>query len=74
MGKKSNNDQGHDAAELAPNPARKSAEDDDTTLLELVRRGCLTRPQISAGTQVSRAPVAPLALLLKELDSDRGDR
>ena len=61
-------------AELgAPAQGRPQAVD-DATLAELVRTGVLRPPLIGPGGDVPRRPVLPLATLLEELTSDRGDR
>jgi antitoxin (DNA-binding transcriptional repressor) of toxin-antitoxin stability system len=46
----------------------------DAALAEAVRAGWLRPPVLPIGTIPPRAPVAPLAELLAELDHDRGDR
>jgi antitoxin (DNA-binding transcriptional repressor) of toxin-antitoxin stability system len=46
----------------------------DAALAEAVRAGWLRPPVLPVGTIPPRAPVAPLAELLAELDEDRGER
>jgi antitoxin (DNA-binding transcriptional repressor) of toxin-antitoxin stability system len=61
-------------AELtAPSHGREKSVD-DAALAELVRTGCLTPPLLGPGGEVPRRPVARLAVLLQELNSDRADR
>ena len=57
----------------APAPVRGMSVD-DAALAELVRTGCLTPPLLGPGGEVPRRPVARLAVLLQELNSDRADR
>ena len=61
-------------AELVPPTQGRAAPLDDAVLADLVRRGCLTPPLLPSGGAVPRRPVARLATLLEELDSDREDR
>jgi antitoxin (DNA-binding transcriptional repressor) of toxin-antitoxin stability system len=61
-------------AELVPpRPGRETALS-DALLAEAVRRGWLTPPLRAGGEPPPRAPVAPLAELLRELDEDRSAR
>jgi antitoxin (DNA-binding transcriptional repressor) of toxin-antitoxin stability system len=46
----------------------------DAVLAEAVRAGWLRPPVLPSGEIPPRAPVAPLAELLRELDEDRGER
>lgn len=57
---------------IAPQPGTPSTVA-DASLAEAVREGWLP-PVLPVGTIPPRAPVAPLAILLAELDEDRGDR
>lgn len=61
-------------AELVPPARGRAAALDDAVLADLVRRGCLTPPLLSSAGEVPRRPIARLATLLEELDSDREDR
>jgi antitoxin (DNA-binding transcriptional repressor) of toxin-antitoxin stability system len=46
----------------------------DALLAEAVRKGWLSPPLLVRRDPPPRAPVAPLAQLLSELDAERGDR
>ena len=61
-------------AELGPPPAGRATDVSDALLADVVRRGWLRPPVLAAADLPERRPVAPLADLLRELDSDRGDR
>ncbi len=61
-------------AELGPPRASRSPILADALLADAVRRGWLTPPVLGSGERPPRAPVAPLADLLEELDRDRADR
>jgi antitoxin (DNA-binding transcriptional repressor) of toxin-antitoxin stability system len=58
---------------VAPEPGRPEMAS-DVALAEAVRSGWLRPPVLPAGTVPPRAPTAPLADLLAELDQDRSDR
>ena len=61
-------------AELGPpSPGRPTALA-DAALAEAVRRGWITPPLGGRSGVPVRGPVAALAVLLAELDGDRGDR
>lgn len=61
-------------AELVPPRAERSGLLADALLADAVRRGWITAPVGSAAPLPSRHPVAPLAQILAELDTDRADR
>jgi antitoxin (DNA-binding transcriptional repressor) of toxin-antitoxin stability system len=61
-------------AELVPPGVGRAPAVDDAVLADLVRHGCLTPPLIPSESPLPRQPVAQLANLLDELDSDREDR
>lgn len=62
-------------AELVPPREDRAAELSDVLLMDLVRHGLLSPPLIGSQKIPSRgAPVAGLAQLLDELDSDRSER
>ena len=62
-------------AEIGPPREERSPLLADALLAEAVRRGRLTPPTLAnAGAPPSPAPVAPLDMLLAELDDDRGNR
>jgi antitoxin (DNA-binding transcriptional repressor) of toxin-antitoxin stability system len=61
-------------AELIAPQAGTPETASDAALAEAVRAGWLRPPVLPIGTIPPRAPVAPLAELLAELDHDRGDR
>ena len=60
-------------AELRP-PAGRGPSVADAVLAEAMRRGWLTAPLVGGSSVPPRLPVAPLGVLLRELDADRGDR
>lgn len=60
-------------AELRP-PEGRGPLSSDALLAEAMRRGWLSAPLAVRETPPPRVPVAPLAELLHELESDRGDR
>lgn len=60
-------------AELRP-PVGRGPFVSDALLAEAVRRGWMTAPLIAHGGAPQRAPVAPLAEILRDLDDDRADR
>lgn len=60
-------------AELRP-PQQRAPFAADALLAELMRRGILTPPIMVREGPPPRAPVAPTATILLELDADRGDR
>ena len=61
-------------AELGPPRASRSPLLADALLADAVRRGWVTPPVLGSGELPPRAPVAPLADLLEEMDRDRADR
>lgn len=61
-------------AELVPPTPGRATALDDAVLADLVRRGCLTPPLVPSEGEVPRRPVARLATLVDELNSDREDR
>ena len=62
-------------AEIVPPRAERSPILADALLAEEVRRGRLTPPALAnTGPPPTPAPVAPLDVLLAELDEDRADR
>jgi len=61
-------------AELVPPQSGTAGLAADAVLANAVRSGWLRPPVLPAGTVPPRAPVAPLAALLQELDRDRADR
>lgn len=61
-------------AELTPPRPERAAMLRDERLAEAVREGWLTPPLLAVGEPPPRAPVAPLAELLGELERDRGER
>jgi antitoxin (DNA-binding transcriptional repressor) of toxin-antitoxin stability system len=60
-------------AELRP-PQGRGPLASDALLGEAMRRGWLSAPLVVREGPPPRAPVAPLADLLRELDDDRADR
>ena len=60
-------------AELRP-PEGRGPLTSDALLAEAMRRGWLSAPLVVREGAPPRAPVAPLAVLLRELDEDRADR
>ena len=58
-------------AELVPPRAGRNAVLTDALLAEAVRTGWLTPPVLPSTDPPPRAPVAPLAELLSELQNDR---
>lgn len=60
-------------AELRP-PEGRGPFAPDALLAEAVRKGWLSAPMAVREEPPPRAPVAPLATLLDELASDRGER
>jgi antitoxin (DNA-binding transcriptional repressor) of toxin-antitoxin stability system len=60
-------------AELRP-PEGRGPLTSDALLAEAMRRGWLSAPLIVGEGVPPRAPVAPLAALLRELDADREER
>jgi antitoxin (DNA-binding transcriptional repressor) of toxin-antitoxin stability system len=60
-------------AELRP-PEGRGPLTADALLAEAMRRGWLSAPLVARGGAPPRAPVAPLAELLRELDDDREER
>lgn len=61
-------------AELVPPQPGRSSAVPDAMLAEAVRRGWVSAPRLSGLPLPARAPVAPLAKILKELAADRDDR
>lgn len=62
-------------AELGPPAPTRSRELADAHLAELVRTGLLTPPSlIGPGPPPKPEPVAPLRVILSQLDGDRSDR
>lgn len=61
-------------AELTPPAAHRSVVMADAVLAAAVRKGWVTPPLAPPRGSPPRAPIAPLATLLGELDLDRGDR
>ena len=61
-------------AELVPPREGRSELLTDAQLAELVRKGWLTAPTVVSEEPPPRVPVAPLAQVLTDLDSDRHDR
>jgi prevent-host-death family protein len=61
-------------AELVPPQTGTAELGRDAILAEAVRAGWLRPPVLPAGPVPLRAPVAPLADVLRELDRDREDR
>jgi antitoxin (DNA-binding transcriptional repressor) of toxin-antitoxin stability system len=60
-------------AELRP-PQGRGPLGSDALLAEAMRRGWLSAPLVAGAGPPPRAPVAPLAELLRELEDDREDR
>ncbi len=60
-------------AELRP-PQGRGPLTSDALLAEAMRNGWLSAPLVVREGPPPRAPVVPLAQLLQELESDRGDR
>ena len=60
-------------AELRP-PSGRGPYVVDAVLAEAMRRGWLSAPLFGGSVVPPRLPVAPLSVLLRELDADRGDR
>lgn len=61
-------------AEIGPPQPGRAEVLGDARLAEAVRSGWLTPPLLPSSDPPPRAPVAPLAELLAELDKDRSDR
>jgi len=61
-------------AELRPPSPGRAERLEDAVLAEAVRKGWLRPPLRSGDGPPPRAPVAPLKVLLDELDLDRADR
>lgn len=61
-------------AELVPPQSGAAELASDAVLAEAVRSGWLRPPLLPGRGEPPRAPVAPLAMLLEELDRDRGER
>jgi antitoxin (DNA-binding transcriptional repressor) of toxin-antitoxin stability system len=61
-------------AELIAPQAGTPETASDAVLAEAVREGWLRPPVLPVGSIPPRAPVAPLAGLLAELDADRAER
>jgi len=61
-------------AELVPPREGRAGRVDDALLADAVRRGWLTPPVGAASRPVPRHAVAPLDVLLVELEQDRADR
>jgi prevent-host-death family protein len=61
-------------AELVPPGAGTPELASDASLAEAVRCGWLKPPLLPTGVTPPRAPVAPLADLLQELERDRDER
>lgn len=61
-------------AELIPPRQGRALRIDDAELAEAVRRGLITPPAMRPGGPPRRAPVAPLAAILQELNADRAER
>lgn len=61
-------------AELVPPQATRASALPDALLAEAVRQGQLTPAVLPSGPPPQSAPVALLAELLEELESDRADR
>jgi antitoxin (DNA-binding transcriptional repressor) of toxin-antitoxin stability system len=60
-------------AEIRP-PHGRGPLISDAVLAEAMRRGLLSPPLVVRESPPPRDPVAPLASLLQELDTDRGER
>lgn len=60
-------------AELRP-PQGRGPQTSDALLAEAMRRGWISAPLMVREGPPERAPVAPLAELLRELDDDRAER
>ena len=61
-------------AEIGPPQAGRAEHVSDALLADIVRQGWLRPPVVTSRTLPPRKPVAPLAVLLRELDEDRRDR
>jgi antitoxin (DNA-binding transcriptional repressor) of toxin-antitoxin stability system len=61
-------------AEIGPPAAGRATQLSDAMLAEAVRQGWLKPPALPSPGSPPRAPVAPLADLLRELGEDRGER
>ena len=61
-------------AELGPPQPGRAGDVSDALLADVVRRGWLRPPIAAFELLPARKPVAPLADLLQELDTDRSDR
>lgn len=67
-------DRDHVVAELGPPRQGRSGLLADAVLAEAVRKGWLTPPTLAAEGPVPRLPVATIAELLEELETDRAGR
>jgi antitoxin (DNA-binding transcriptional repressor) of toxin-antitoxin stability system len=61
-------------AELVPPQEGAPAFSADAALAEALRSGLLKPPLLPPGITPGRAPVAPLAQILEQLDTDRSER
>jgi antitoxin (DNA-binding transcriptional repressor) of toxin-antitoxin stability system len=61
-------------AEIVPPREGRSPLLADAVLADAIRRGWITPAAVGPGPPPPRAPVAPLADLLRDLDDDRADR
>ena len=61
-------------AEITPPSEGRPRRVNDAELANAVRQGLITPPLMSPGTPPRRAPVAPLATVLSELEDDRRER
>ncbi len=61
-------------AEISPPREGRAPRIDDVELADAVRRGLVTPPALHRLGPPGRAPVAPLAAILAELDEDRTER
>lgn len=61
-------------AELRPPSPGRAEHLADAVLAEAVRKGWLRPPLRTGAGPPPRAPIAPLAVLLEELERDRADR
>ena len=67
-------DRDHVVAELGPPRQDRGGTVGDALLAETRRKGWVTGPALRGSGPPPRAPVAPLAELLGELDADRDER